>query len=154
MCQEHNWKYIAEHLNVCTDCGLEDLRPNILAEANYTFQTLRYPPYSRRMRFGPLLDHLAQHLQREIFDLYETILSRWKRTDKRRSRYFYNRKLMFAYLFSKVSNTKFNNILQNLESQNAQILEMQYLLENEPIIEVPEIIQTHMETIWALFDQE
>ena len=30
---------------------------------------------------------------------------------------------MFAYLFSKVTNTKFNNILQNLESEKAQIEE-------------------------------
>ena len=151
MCQEHTWRYIAEWIDVCTECGIENLRKNILAEANYQFQTLRYPPYSRRMRFGPLLDNLPPKLQRDIFDMYEIILSRWKRTEKTRSRYFYNRKLMFAYLFSKVTNTKFINVLQNLESQKAQIKEMQYLLENEPVQNIPEIIKTSMEMLWEMF---
>ena len=153
MCTEHNYKYIAEWISVCTECGIERVRKNILAEANYAFQTLRYPPYSRRLRFGPLLDHLPQKTQRDIFDLYNTILSRWKRTENTRSRYFYNRKLMFAYLNSKVTDTKFENVLQNLDSQKAQIIEMQYLLDNEPVVIVPEIIKSPMDQLWDIFDE-
>merc|ERR1711964_925395 len=98
MCSECSYKYIAEHLSVCTNCGLEKRNPFILCQANYDFVIMRYPPYSRRMRFGPLTDHLEKTIQRGVLELYEIVLSRWKRLKIKRSRYFYNRRLMFKYL--------------------------------------------------------
>jgi len=152
MCSECCFKYIAEHLSVCTNCGLEKRNPFILVQANYEFVNLRYPPYSRRMRFGPLTDHLERTIQRKVLDLYETILCRWKCLKLRRSRYFYNRKLMFRFLHCKVIKKKFSNVLQNLESQTAQINEMEHLLKNDPPKEERKIQKTAMEELWELFD--
>ena len=152
MCSECSYKYIAEHLSVCTTCGLEKRNPFILTQANYEFVALRFPPYSRRMRFGPLTDHLERTIQRSLLDLYETILCRWKCLKIRRSRYFYNRKLMFRFLHCKVTNEPFLNVLQNLDSQTAQINEMEYLLQNEPPKEIKKIQKTAIEKIWDMFD--
>ena len=152
MCSDHNYKYIAEHLSVCVECGLEKRNPFILPQVNYTFVTLRFPPYSRRMRFGPLTDHLEREIQRSVLDLYEKILIRWKCFRFKRSRYFYNRKLMFRFLHCKVMEIKFENVLQNIESQTAQIKEMEYLLKNEQPKEIQIIKQTVIEKIWDMFD--
>ena len=102
------------------------------------------------MRFGPLTDHLPHKIQRKVLDLYEKILTRWRRFPTKRSRYFYNRKLMFRFLFCKVTDTPFTDVLQNLDSQRKQINEMEYLLENDPPLlnrPVPK------KTIWDLFDE-
>ena len=153
MCVEHDYKYFAEHLSICRHCGLEDRRPYILSEANYTFQTLRYPPYSRIMRFGPLTDRLEHDVQRSVLNLYQKILGRWRRFVTRRSRYFYNRKLMFRWLHCRVTNIPFKNVLQNLVSQSAQIKEMEYLLENDPPRQTEETYKTPIEKLWDLFDE-
>ena len=153
MCFQHDFQYYAEHLSICRNCGLEDRRPFILTECDYTFRALRYPPYSRTMRFGPLTDHLPHPLQRKVLDLYGTILSRWHRLNPRRSRYFYNRRLMFRFLFCKVTGEPFTNVLQNLESQSAQISEMEYLLTTDPPPKNPVPELSPMAKIWAMFDE-
>ena len=153
MCYEHTFKYFAEHLPICSKCGLEDRKPYILSESNYTFQTLRYPPYSRIMRFGPLTDDLEPEVRCSVLCLYQKILTRWRRFATKRSRYFYNRKLMFRWLHCKVTNSPFTNVLQNLESQAAQIAEMEYLLENEPPQRKFQLYRTPIEKLWDMFDE-
>ena len=60
---------------------------------------------------------------------------------------------MFRFLFCKVTGEPFTNVLQNLESQSAQISEMEYLLENDPPPKHPVPDLTPMEKIWAMFDE-
>jgi len=60
---------------------------------------------------------------------------------------------MYRFLFCKVTGTKFENVLQNLDSQRAQIKEMNFFLLNEPEEkeELKNVSKTNIETIWDMF---
>jgi len=105
------------------------------------------------MRFAPLTDELTPEQSREILGLYHEILQKWKIFGKRRSVYFYNRRVMFQYLKSLYFKTPYVSVLQNKISENAQCEEMGYLLKTEIKQEIPLSAQDPMQSIWDLFEQ-
>ena len=153
MC-EHDFRFIAVHMDVCFNCGLQrDTNKYCLAESNYEFRPIRYPPYRRICRFAPLCDNLPQEDRSTILGMYHKILGRWKKFSDRRSKYFYNRGVMYSFLTSLFYKKPYKHVLQNRLSEEAQRVEMQYLLDNDPcpfVIPKP----TGMDAIWLLFEQE
>ena len=153
MC-EHDWRYIAVHMDVCFSCGLErQTNKYCLAEGSYEFRPLRYPPYRRIGRFAPLCDKLEQTDRNGVLKMYHQILGRWKKYPERRSKYFFNRGVMYSFLTSLHFEKPYEYVLQNRLSEEAQRVEMKFLLDNDPHpFQVPKL--TGLDAIWQLFERE
>ena len=151
-CKEHDYVLLNNHCYTCRVCGLEGRKVYNAVVPNYGSQpySRRFKPYSRTARFAEKLDTvpLERGDFREIMGKFYPLLSAWKSWDEKTSRYFFSRKVVVSYFVSKHFKIKRPRMLKNIFSENRQIKQIEFLLNDfEPTKEQPE------KTIWDLFKE-
>jgi len=150
---EHDWRLIG-CTQTCIRCGIEGRKEYNAVIPNYGPQSYhrRYNIYSRPCRFSEMLETrvLGRENQRKIMDLFYILHDNWKKWDKKKSRYFFNRRVCTSYFISVHFRTKRKKQLKNQKSEKRQIQEIKFLLHdfvyNPPVAIIPK------KTIWDLFD--
>ena len=148
--KEHDYVLLNNYCYTCRKCGLEGDKVYNAVVPNYSSQpySRRFKPYSRTQRFAEMLDTapLEREDFRKIMGLFYPLLANWQHWEEKTSRYFFSRKVVCSYFISKHFKLKRARMLKNTSSENRQIKQIDFLLDEWK----PKKIEP-VTTIWDMF---